>query len=194
VPIFGLKPGQKVLDVGTGTGVLIPFLTQEVGPSGSVTAIDNSVRMIQRCRRKYAHLHNVTIALQDVEALAVPDETFDVVTCFDVFPHLQAKEQTLHHLHWALRPGGTLIIAHALSCTALTAHHRDVSPAVRHDMLPNEVEMRRLLTQARFTGINIHDEADYYLCIGRKPRQRAWSRQSNQEGSKSEPYLIKRLD
>lgn len=180
VSTFGLKPGQRVLDVGTGTGVLIPYLTQAVGPSGSVIAIDNSERMIQRCRRKYAHLHNVTIALQDVEALDVPEETFDAVTCFGVFPHLQAKEQALLYLHRALRPGGTLIIAHALSRNVLNAHHRDVSPSVRHDVLPNEEEMRQMLKQAYFTGIKIHDEADYYLCVARKPYQRTWNGQSNQ--------------
>jgi ubiquinone/menaquinone biosynthesis C-methylase UbiE len=169
VPTFGLQPGHRVLDVGTGTGVLIPYLIEAVGPSGSVTAIDYSERMVQRCRTKYTHLHNVTITLQDVEVLDVPDETFDAVTCFGVFPHLQAKEQTLHRLHRTLRPGGTLVIAHALSRTALTARHHNASPAIRHDVLPENAELRRLLTQAGFSGITIHDEADYYLCVARKP-------------------------
>ncbi len=40
VPQFGIEAGQSVLDVGTGTGVLIPYLIKAVGPSGSVTAID----------------------------------------------------------------------------------------------------------------------------------------------------------
>jgi ubiquinone/menaquinone biosynthesis C-methylase UbiE len=39
---FNLKRGQHVLDVGTGTGVLIPYLTKVLGPSGSVTALDFS--------------------------------------------------------------------------------------------------------------------------------------------------------
>lgn len=172
VPTLGLKPGQRILDVGTGTGVLIPFLRQAVGPSGSVTAIDFSERMIQICRNKYAHLHNVTIELQDVEALDVPPESFDAVTCFGVFPHLQAKEKTLHHLQRALRPGGTLIIAHALSSTEVKAHHREASSAVSQDVIPEEAEMRRLLTQARFNSISIQDEVGYYLCVAIKPRQR----------------------
>ena len=42
VPQFGLEAGQHVLDVGTGTGVLIPYLVKTVGPSGKITAIDTA--------------------------------------------------------------------------------------------------------------------------------------------------------
>ena len=50
VPTFGLKLGQRVLDLGTGTGALIPSLIRAVGSFGSVTAIDYAEKMIQRCR------------------------------------------------------------------------------------------------------------------------------------------------
>ncbi|GAG04197.1 unnamed protein product, partial [marine sediment metagenome] len=53
VPQFGLKAGQTVLDVGTGTGVLIPYLIRAVGPAGSVTAIDYSEKMVQICKTKH---------------------------------------------------------------------------------------------------------------------------------------------
>ena len=36
VPEFNLRPGQKILDAGTGTGILIPYLLQAIGPSGSI--------------------------------------------------------------------------------------------------------------------------------------------------------------
>ena len=54
VPKFGLKPGQSVLDAGTGTGVLIPFLLKAIGPSGSITAIDYAENMIERFRTKFS--------------------------------------------------------------------------------------------------------------------------------------------
>jgi ubiquinone/menaquinone biosynthesis C-methylase UbiE len=40
VPTFGLLPGQRILDVGTGTGILIPFLLKAVGSTGQISAID----------------------------------------------------------------------------------------------------------------------------------------------------------
>jgi demethylmenaquinone methyltransferase/2-methoxy-6-polyprenyl-1,4-benzoquinol methylase len=127
VPTFNIKPGQKVLDVGTGTGVLIPFLIQAVGPSGRITAIDNSERMLEICRRKYSHFHNITIRLQDAEKLDLPSGSFDFVTCFGLFPHLEDKERALHEMSRVLRNGGKLVIAHSLSSEEIKAHHRTSS-------------------------------------------------------------------
>jgi len=90
---FGLELGQDVLDVGTGTGILIPFLQQAIGPSGSITAIDYSEKMVQICKSKYAHLKNVSIELQNVEELNLPSESFDAVTCFGFSHILRIKNE-----------------------------------------------------------------------------------------------------
>ena len=111
---FGLKSGQNVLDVGTGTGVLIPHLIQAIGPSGSVTAIDYAEKMVRICRSKYSHIKNVTIQLQNVEELDIPTESFDAITCFGLFPHLENKPKALSNMYLVLKPGGKLIIGHAL--------------------------------------------------------------------------------
>lgn len=167
VPNFGLKPGQTILDLGTGTGILIPFLLQAIGSAGSITAIDYAEKMVQVCRSKYSHLKNVTIILQNVETLKLPSASFDAITCFGLFPHLENKKQTLEHLHQVLKPGGKLIIAHALSSTEIEAHHRS-SSAVTHDILPNKQEMRQWLTYAGFKQILIKDEPGCYLCVSTK--------------------------
>jgi len=165
---FGLKTGCNVLDVGTGTGVLIPFLLQAIGPAGSVTAIDFAERMVQICRSKYSHLKNVTVKLHDVEEEELPSESFDAVTCFGLFPHLDKKEKALHNLNRALKTGGTLIIAHALSSQEVKAHHKSALPPVMNDKLPENREMRRLLSRTGFTEIRIEDEPGCYLCLSKK--------------------------
>jgi demethylmenaquinone methyltransferase/2-methoxy-6-polyprenyl-1,4-benzoquinol methylase len=164
VPTFGLQPGYNILDLGTGTGILIPFLLQAIGPTGSITGIDYAEKMVQICRSKYAHLKNVTIMLQNVETLKLPSASFDAVICFGLFPHLENKKQTLEHLYQVLKPDGKFIIAHALSSTEIKAHHRS-SSAVTHDILPNKQEMRRWLTSAGFRKILIKDEPGCYLCV-----------------------------
>jgi len=168
VPQFSLKAGQKVLDVGTGTGVLIPYLIKAVGPSGSVTAIDSSEKMVQTCNRKHSHIKNVSIKVGNIEEDAFQPETYDAVVCFGVFPHLENKEKALRNINNTLKPGGKLVIAHALSSEELKAHHKKVSTHVAHDVLPEKAEMTQLLEQTGFRGISIKDEPECYLCITHK--------------------------
>lgn len=167
VPTFQLKQGQRVLDVGTGTGILIPFLLEAVGSTGHVTAVDFAEKMVEICNSKYASLPNVNVAVQQVEKLDFPSESFDAATCFGLFPHLENKEEALTQLNRVLKPGGKLIIAHALSSKEIKAHHRNAA-VVAHDMLPDEAGMKRLLKQAGFTEVYITDELGSYVCLSTK--------------------------
>jgi len=168
VPQFGLKAGQTVLDVGTGTGVLIPYLIRAVGPAGSVTAVDYSEKMVQICKTKHSHLKNVRIKVGNIEEDAFPTETFDAVICFGIFPHLENKEKALRNINHTLKPSGKLVIAHALSSKELKAHHKKVSEHLAHAMLPEKSKIIQLLEQTGFTQIIIKDEPGCYRCIAHK--------------------------
>ena len=168
VPKFGLTRGQKVLDVGVGTGILIPFLLQAIGPTGHVTAIDYAEKMVEVCRSKYACLPDVTVDVQKVEKLDLPSESFDAITCFGLFPHIENKEEALRQMKRVLKPNGKLIIAHALSSAEIKAHHHNASPAVAKDVLPEKATMKQLLKQAGFTRIHIIDKPGCYLCLSNK--------------------------
>ena len=167
VPKFGLKPGQRILDAGTGTGVLIPFLLKAIGSSGSITAIDYAENMIKMFRSKFSSLRNVKVELQRVEELDLPAETFDVAVCFGLFPHLERKTRALMHLHRVLKRRGRLVIAHARSSTEINEHHKRASP-VNRDVLPEETVMKRLLKRAGFSEVRITDVPGLYLCLATK--------------------------
>ncbi len=168
VPKFGLKLGQSVLDLGTGTGVLIPFLLKAVGASGHVTAVDFAEKMVERCKAKNVQHPNVTVLMQQVENLQFPSESFDAVTCFGLFPHFENREKALGQINRVLKVGGKLVIAHALSSQEIKAHHHNAAPAVAHDVLPQEAEMKALLKQAGFINVKITDKTGCYLCLSNK--------------------------
>jgi ubiquinone/menaquinone biosynthesis C-methylase UbiE len=168
VPTLGLLPGQKVLDVGAGTGILIPFLLQAVGPTGLVVAVDFAEKMANICKAKYANSPNVSVQVQEAEKLEFPSQTFDAVICFGSFPHIENKEESLQRLNQVLKTDGKLIIAHALSSQEIEAHHHNTSTAVSHDVLPERTEMKHLLKEAGFFGICIVDKPGRYICTSNK--------------------------
>jgi len=168
VPQFDLKTGQHVLDVGTGTGVLIPHLTKAVGSSGSVTAIDFSEKMIQKCKTTYSRVKHVTVKVGNIEDAAFTPESFDAAICFGVFPHLENKEKALQNINRILKPAGKMVIAHALSSEELKAHHQNVSKHVAHATIPKKTEMIQLLKQTGFIEITLRDEPGCYLCVALK--------------------------
>jgi ubiquinone/menaquinone biosynthesis C-methylase UbiE len=168
VPQFGLESGQTVLDVGTGTGVLIPYLVKELGPEGSVTAIDFSENMVQICKTKHGHLKNVNVKLGNIEEEEFPPKTFDAVVCFGIFPHLKNKQKVLQKINSVLKPEGKLVIAHALSSEELKHHHNNVSKQVAHDLIPKMDDMKNLLKISGFTKTSIEDKPGIYLCMCNK--------------------------
>jgi len=174
VPTFGLMPGQKVLDMGTGTGILIPFLLRAVGPTGLIFAIDYAEKMVKICKSKYAHLPNVTVTVQQVETLDFQLQTFDAVTCFGLFPHLENKEEALRQINRVLKTNGKLIIAHALSSEEIKVHHHNASSVVAHDELPTAPVMKKLLTQVGFGKIHVIDKPGMYLNLSVKVHTATW--------------------
>lgn len=81
VRLADLKPGQRVLDVGTGTGIATILAADEVGKSGQVLCIDSAKGMLAIARRKAAKmkLGNVDFQLMTAASLRLPDKSFDVV-------------------------------------------------------------------------------------------------------------------
>ena len=169
MPKFGLKTGQQILDIGTGTGILIPFLLDAVGSKGHVTAVDFAEKMVEVCKTKYANNPNLTVMVQNAENLQFPNESFDAVTCFGLFPHLENKELALKQFNNVLKLGGKLVIAHALSSQEIRSHHHNAAAVVAHDELPSETEMRKMLKKAGFENVEITDKPSCYLCMSNKP-------------------------
>ena len=103
--------GKNVLDVGCGTGVLIPdYLERKVA---SVTAIDISPKMAEIAQGKFPQ-KEVTILCGDVETTDF-GRLFDCVVVYNAFPHFQDPERLIARLASLLKPGGTLTVAHGMS-------------------------------------------------------------------------------
>ena len=164
----GINPGMRILDVGTGTGVLIPRLLEAMGNSGSILAIDISQGMLQVAASK-GFPDNVRFQLADIEDFDYPDCSFDRVMCNAVFPHFRNKQAALTRIYRLLRPGGLLVISHPIGREAVNQVHRESGPVVAEDRVPDTKRMRQILEAVGLADIRVIDEPEFYLATGRRP-------------------------
>ena len=162
-----IKSGSRVLDVGTGTGVFIPFLLSKVGGNGQIVALDVAEKMLRKAVPK-GFDGDICYLNADVSNIPLSDETFDGVVCYSSFPHFQDKLIALIEIIRVTRSGGSLFICHTSSRANINGIHCDI-PDVANDLIPDGNEMRRILSEAGFVNITIEDFSESYFCRASKP-------------------------
>ncbi|MCM8788281.1 MAG: class I SAM-dependent methyltransferase, partial [Candidatus Omnitrophica bacterium] len=100
----GIKKGSVVCDVGTGTGVLVPYIFEKVGKGGRIIAIDYAPEMIKKAKEKWKKLP-VEFVIADIHRTDFPDNYFDYVICNACFPHFKKKKIALKEIHRILKKG-----------------------------------------------------------------------------------------
>ena len=113
VQLTGVRAGQRVLDLASGTGDLAARLAGLVGPEGTVVMSDINAAMLSRGRDRMlddGRAGNVRYAQLDAEALPFPDGSFDCVTIGFGLRNVTHKERALAEMHRVLRPGGRALV------------------------------------------------------------------------------------
>src|SRR5690606_18640620 len=104
-----LRPGERVLDVACGTGVIARLAAAEVGPDGAVAAIDLAPDMIEVARREPAPSGTaIDWHVGDAAALPFDDAGYDAVLCQMGLMFMTDRPAALAEMRRTLRPGGRL--------------------------------------------------------------------------------------
>ncbi|MBL8967234.1 MAG: class I SAM-dependent methyltransferase [Spirochaetaceae bacterium] len=162
---LGDLAGRRVLDVGSGTGVLLPYLSARVGPSGRVLALDLAPRMIEESRRKH-RAPNLAFEVADFLDWR-SDEAFDALVAYSCFPHFDDPGAFWDSAARNLAPGGLALVAHIEGRERINAMHGKRAPGVSR-LLPPAFELARLAEARGFEPLEATDEAERYLVLARR--------------------------
>lgn len=160
-----IKENERVLDVGTGTGVLIPFI-KKLNKNGYIRGVDFSNGMLEVARKKYKHIPNLDFEIIDVENEVIK-EKYNKIILYSMFPHLENKTKTIKTLvKNNLSENGKLMIAHSNSREFLNNMHKEKDEAVSEARLipiDNQVKLFEDI------GLNVveafENDQMYYLVL-----------------------------
>ena len=145
VRIANDRPGQRILEVGVGTGLSLPYFRADA----EVTGIDVSAEMLAKARRRVErqHLAQVKALVEmDAEKMSFADSEFDAVLALYVASVVPNPARFAAEMRRVCRPGGTIVIVnHFTSENGVMRHVEQLSGAARRqDRLPRRFPARRV--------------------------------------------------
>lgn len=130
-----IEPGQHILDVACGTGVLFPYYLRR--GAASVTGIDISPEMAKIAETKFAGEDKIRVICGDVEEVHF-DRKFDRIVVYNAFPHFPSPKRLIKILAGLLKDDGRLTIAHGQSREAIDGHHQGSASKVSNGLMTAE--------------------------------------------------------
>ncbi len=167
VEYAGLKPGEKIVDMATGTGLVAIAASKIVGEKGQIIGIDISPGMLERAKSKIeiGKINNIEIRQGDVETVELPDNSFDKIFCCTALPFFTNIPATLRRWHSFLKPGGKIGIC-AFAETSFIAGNVLRETARKYGVLlpswnaatGSREKCNRLLGEAGFNSVEVIGE------------------------------------
>ena len=164
VKASGIQPGDKVLDVGIGTGILVSFILKH-HPS-EIHGCDLAEKMLECVKHKFP---GVLTHLCDISELPLPENSLNIAFINGCFSNIMDKSRSLDNLYRLLRPKGRLVISHPLGREFIVELKKNAP--FHLDLLPSEAEARRLLEAHGFEITKFRDEAAFYLVVAKTRKQ-----------------------
>jgi arsenite methyltransferase len=167
--LASLKPGEVVLDLGSGGGFDVFIAGRKVGPTGRAIGVDMTADMLGKARKNIAAyrqrsgLDNVEFRLGEIEHLPVADNSVDVVISNCVINLSPEKPQVWREIARVLKPGGRVAVSDMALCKPLPQEVREMVEAlvgcVAGAVLVSETE--RMAREAGLTGIRLKPKDGY---------------------------------
>ena len=161
-----LQPGERVLDLACGTGVVARLAASHVGVTGHVTGLDLNTGMLTVARSLPAPLGAAITWMQgNAVAMDLPEASFNVVVCQQGFQFFPDQPAALSEIHRVLAPGGRLLLGvwksaglYNVALADALEQHVDAATATRYRasrVVPQASALHQLLVDAGFRDVDI---------------------------------------
>lgn len=164
--LLNIEENSVILDVGTGTGVMIPQYLSKI-KTGRVVAVDYSENMIGVAKKKNPESDILSYRVMDIYDMKDRNK-YDIIVCYSCFPHFPYPLEAIHILSHALKDNGAIMIAHSSSRETINHVHETGGQEICTDYLP---ELDILEEFFHVNGMEVEftrDDDEYYIAIGRK--------------------------
>lgn len=160
------RGARRILDVGAGTGILVPPLRGWY-PEAELIELDVAEGMLKTNAAKFP-APGIQRVCADGARLPFPEARFDLALCFGVLPHFEDLAATLAELLRVLRPGAALAVGHLMGSRELNAFHASLGEPVSGDVLPASAALAAALRGLGMVGILAEEAPDWYFVRGEK--------------------------
>ena len=166
VNLAALQPGDRVLDLACGTGVVARLAATQVGSTGQVIGLDLNAGMLAVARALPLPAGPAILWMEgSAMSLDLPDRSIDVVVCQQGLQFFPDKPIALREMHRILVPGGRVLLSVWKSAGPYNAavgdaleRHVDIGTAAKYRanrMVPDAEELRRLVSDAGFHDVHV---------------------------------------
>ena len=160
-----LKPGETVLDLGSGGGIDVLLSARRVGPTGKAYGLDMTDEMLALANenKRKSGIENVEFLKGEIESIPLPDNSVDVIISNCVINLSADKGKVLREAFRVLKPGGRFAVSDVIT-------RGEILPEIRHSVLAwvgcvagalDETEYKTKLAQAGFGQIEIEPTRIY---------------------------------
>lgn len=183
--------GRATLDAGCGTGYGLEILAR----AGAAEAVGVDIdRGAVAAAQRRAERSGATAVQGDLQALDFPDDSFDLVVCFETIEHLAAPEQALAELRRVVRPGGTVIVSSpnpAVYPSGNEHHLNELRPEDLRRLVASRFETARVYLQHGWLASAIEPGDGAWLGEeGDRDEQQALVRRSRRPGPEGTTFTI----
>jgi len=157
-----------ILDAGSGTGILIPFLREKSNGEDKIFQYDIAFNMLEEAKKKNSFPSHVYFVEGDGHELSFSDNCFDTLFCFQFIPHLVYKEKAFGEFYRVLKSGGRLFILHLMDHSALNMLHADADKAIHNHRMPPAVELAQMIEASGMQVENWEENKELYFIQAKK--------------------------